>query len=188
MVTPVENGGKQSARAEVMVAEAVGRLIAFWGFRNVMGRAWAVLYLSEAPLSAEEICGKLGISRGAASMALADLEAWGVVLRLREPGRRRELFAAETDIWKMISRVLRGRELREIETALAAFSAAAEAFDVQALVGGIQERRAARFASRRTASLVKLAKLGRGTIRLLVETGSADLTSLRRWGREAEED
>ena len=54
-------------------------------------------------------------------MALAELEHWAVVRRSRKPGDRREYFEAETDIWKMISRVLRERELLQIERALEVF-------------------------------------------------------------------
>jgi DNA-binding MarR family transcriptional regulator len=92
------------------VADAVGALMEFWGFKRVMGRLWTVLYLTGEPLAAAELCERLAISSGAASMTLADLERWGVVKRSRKAGDRREYFEAETDVWKMVSRVLRERE------------------------------------------------------------------------------
>src|SRR2546429_3472027 len=76
------------------VADAVGALMEFWGFKRVMGRLWATLYLSEDPLSAAELCERLEISTGAASMTVNELERWGVVLRSRRPGDRREYFEA----------------------------------------------------------------------------------------------
>src|SRR6516164_2223067 len=96
------------------VADAVGALMEFWGFKRVMGRLWALLYLRGEPLAVTEMCEQLEISNGAASMALAELEHWAVVRRSRKAGDRREYFEAETDIWKMISRVLRERELLQI--------------------------------------------------------------------------
>ena len=72
------------------VADAVGALMEFWGFKRVMGRLWTVLYLTGEPLGAAELCERLAISSGAASMTLADLERWGVVKRSRKPGDRRE--------------------------------------------------------------------------------------------------
>src|ERR1700704_5664289 len=72
------------------VADAVGGLMEFWGFKRVMGRLWSVLYLTGEPLGAAELCERLAISSGAASMTLADLERWGGGKRSRKPGGRRE--------------------------------------------------------------------------------------------------
>src|SRR6266481_7169682 len=107
-------------------ADAVGALMEFWGFKRVMGRIWALLYLRGDELSASELCDQLSISSGAASMALAELEHWAVVRRIRRAGDRREYFEAETDVWKMISRVLRERELTQIERAVEIFDRARE--------------------------------------------------------------
>ena len=106
------------------VADAVGALMEFWGFKRVMGRVWTILYLRGEPLAAADLCEQLEISSGAASMTLAELEHWGVVRRTRRPGDRREYFEAETDIWKMISRVLRERELSQVQRALEVFDRA----------------------------------------------------------------
>src|SRR5438552_1803086 len=106
------------------VADAVGALMEFWGFKRLMGRVWTLLFLRGEPLSAAELCEQLEISSGAASMTLSEMEHWGVVVRLRKPGDRREYFEAESDIWKMISRVMRERELMQIERALEVFERA----------------------------------------------------------------
>jgi DNA-binding transcriptional regulator GbsR (MarR family) len=87
------------------VADAVGALMEFWGFKRLMGRVWTLLYLRGEPLSAAELCEQLEISSGAASMTLAEMEHWGVVVRSRKAGDRREYFEAEADIWRMISRL-----------------------------------------------------------------------------------
>src|SRR5207237_2888500 len=50
------------------VADAVGGLMEFWGFKRTMGRIWTTLYLSEDPLSAAALWDRLEISCGAASM------------------------------------------------------------------------------------------------------------------------
>src|SRR5256885_9455803 len=75
------------------VADAVGGLMEFWGFKRTMGRIWTTLYLSDDPLSAAELCARLEISSGAASMTLNELERWGVVSRPRPPGGRRRYLA-----------------------------------------------------------------------------------------------
>src|SRR6267143_1127988 len=43
-------------------ADAVGALMEFWGFKRVMGRIWALLYLRGDELSASELCDQLSIS------------------------------------------------------------------------------------------------------------------------------
>jgi DNA-binding transcriptional regulator GbsR (MarR family) len=50
------------------------------------------------------------MSSGAVSQTLSELQRWGVVRRVWKPGERREFFEAETDFWKMISRVVNERE------------------------------------------------------------------------------
>lgn len=176
---------ERRVQAERLVAEAIGQLIEFWGFRGVLGRIWAVLYLSEKPLASAELCERLSISTGAASMSLNELERWGVVRRHRPPGERKDFFEAETDIWKMVSRVYRERELVQIENALESFSKAVEIFELSAKLGDAQERRAGRFARERTANLVELTKLGQSLLRAFVDRGRVDFGPLLSWSRRS---
>jgi HTH-type transcriptional regulator, glycine betaine synthesis regulator len=160
------------------VADAVGALMEFWGFKRVMGRLWATLYLSEDPLSAAELCERLEISTGAASMTVNELERWGVVLRSRRPGDRREYFEAETDIWKMVSRVLRERELAQVERALEVFERARDR--LQRAIPPGEQARIARMVDR-IGKLVDLARVGRALLSAIVQQGRADLTPLMRF-------
>lgn len=93
-----------------VVCEAIGAIIEFWGFKRVMGRIWALCYLSPRPLSAADICEGLQISTGTASTTLHELREWGVVRRAVVPGSRTAHYEAETNVWKMISKVFRERE------------------------------------------------------------------------------
>ena len=164
------------------VADAVGALMEFWGFKRVMGRIWTTLYLNEDPLSAAEVCGRLEISAGAASMTLGELEHWGVVRRSRKPGDRREYFEAETDIWKMVSRVLRERELAQVQRALDAFDRARSGL-AQKIPPGEQSRTLRMID--RIGKLADLARVGRGLLVAIVEQGKADLAPLMRFARGA---
>lgn len=96
--------------AEAIAAEAIGDVIRFWGFREILGRVWTILYLSPNPLSAAEIRGKLQASVGNTSMALNELRKWGVVKKVWMPGERTQKFTAEVDVWRMVSNVLAARE------------------------------------------------------------------------------
>src|SRR5258708_31435088 len=103
--------GTDLEAAERRVVETIGALMEFWGFKAMLGRIWAVLYLSSDPRSAAEIGDKLSLSAGSVSTALAELLKWGVVKKAWRPGERREFYEAETSVWKMVSRVFREREL-----------------------------------------------------------------------------
>ena len=107
--------------SELVVSNVVGRLIEFWGFKRNMGRVWAVLYLSPQPLSAEDLRELLQLSSGAVSMTLSELSRWGVVRKVWIQGERRDFFAAEGQLWRMISRVFNEREKIEILSAIESF-------------------------------------------------------------------
>ena len=96
--------------AELLAADAIGDVIAHWGFRRVLGRVWAILFIAAEPLPASAIGERLQMSAGAVSMSIAELQRWGVVRRVWRPGERKEFYEAESDIWKMISKVFDERE------------------------------------------------------------------------------
>jgi HTH-type transcriptional regulator, glycine betaine synthesis regulator len=100
--------------SEVIVSDVMGRLIEFWGFKRNTGRIWTVLYLSPVSLTAQDLRHLLGLSSGSVSMMLAELARWGVVRKVSVQGDRRDHFAAEVHLWKMISRVLSEREKAQI--------------------------------------------------------------------------
>jgi DNA-binding transcriptional regulator GbsR (MarR family) len=93
-----------------MAIEAVGNVIEFWGFKRNQGRVWALLYLRGELLTAGEIERELELSKGGVSMLLRDLERWGVVLRVRQPQDTVWRYSAETDLVRMVSRVIEERE------------------------------------------------------------------------------
>src|SRR5262245_3005122 len=114
-------------QAELAVADTVGRLMEFWGFKRPMGRMWTLLYLSPEPLGAAELGEQLKMSTGAVSMTLNELLKWGAVRKTWRPGERRDFYEAETSIGKLVQRVLRERELtlvREFAEAIQAAEAA----------------------------------------------------------------
>lgn len=51
----------------------------FWGFKEVHGRIWTLIYLSEDALSSPLIMKSLGLSKSAANMALADLRQYDLI-------------------------------------------------------------------------------------------------------------
>jgi len=111
-------------RSEMIASDAIGRVMELWGFKRNMGRIWTVLYLAEQPLTAHDLRERLQLSSGAVSMTLSELSRWGTVRKVWIQGARREHFTAEGDLWKMVSRVFRERELVEVQEVVARLESA----------------------------------------------------------------
>jgi len=167
------------ARAELAASDAVGALMELWGFRRQLGRVWAVLFLSDRPLAAPELCDRLQISTGLLSMSLAELRRWGVVRSVDVPGDRKEHFEAETHVWRMVARVLREREKRAVEAALAAFERALA--EVKAALSDVDPgvKTAARFKARRLEQLAELSRAALSVLRVLVDSARADVGPIK---------
>ena len=97
-------------RWEAVAVEAVGNVIEFWGFKRNQGRVWALLYLRDVALTAAELEDELELSKGGVSMLVRDLERWGVIIRVRNPGDSAWRYRAETDLMKMARQVIEERE------------------------------------------------------------------------------
>lgn len=103
-----------------------------WGVNRSVAQIQALLFLSAAPLNAEQISERLGIARSNVSNSLKELVSWKLIRRVPIPGDRREHFEAESDVWEIAMRVAQGRKEREIDPAMRVLSdcvAAAEAED-----------------------------------------------------------
>lgn len=92
------------------LSDEIGRFIHYWGFKQVHGRIWTQLYLSEEPLDTAELMSRLGISKALMSMSLADLVENDVVVESSKGPRGTLLYKANPDIVDVILRVLKRRE------------------------------------------------------------------------------
>src|SRR5262249_23033119 len=82
-----------------------------------------LLYLSERPLTAEEIAAALGLARSNVSNSIRELMAWNLIRRVPVKGDRREHFEAETDLWEIAMRIAAVRKERQLDPAVAALKA-----------------------------------------------------------------
>jgi DNA-binding transcriptional regulator GbsR (MarR family) len=94
-----------------------------WGVNRSVSQIHALLYLSERPLTAEEIAEPLGLSRSNVSNSIKELLAWNLIRRVPIKGDRRDHFEAETDLWEIVTRIAAGRKERELDPAVAALQA-----------------------------------------------------------------
>ena len=166
------------ASARRLVAEAVGDIMAFWNFKPSMGRVWTCLYLSPRPLTSAEIVEETGLSVGSVSMTLADLRSWGVV---RDSGRSggRRAFEAETDIFKMVTRVFRERELTLVRDTIAKLEAAVRILDEHGRSSIPTTMLEGRFVVTRAKRLLDLANSGHQMLDRFTRVGRLDIGSIR---------
>jgi DNA-binding transcriptional regulator GbsR (MarR family) len=101
------------------LADAWGDMGAAWGVAPAIARVHAYLMARQAPLTEREVREALGLSHRAASLALAEAEAWGLVEKVAEPrrvGRRGPAgtaYQAIGDHWRWFGRVVAERKVRE---------------------------------------------------------------------------
>lgn len=95
---------------EALVVDSVGNIIDFWQFKRNQGRVWALLYLRGRPHNAQELQDALGLSKGAVSILVRELEQWQVVRRVRTPADPSWRYEAEIDLMKMVRKVIEERE------------------------------------------------------------------------------
>ncbi len=156
--------------AVTLVSDAIGDVIEFWGFRKILGRVWTVLFLASEPLSADELAEALHVSAGSMSSALNELMRWGVIYRVPRLGQRKERFEAETDFWKMISRVLSDRERSLVRSVRERLERAT------ALMKEGDKRPSRRRARERLAQLLSFTKIGESVIEATLLTRKADFS------------
>ena len=91
-----------------------GEMASAWGINKTMSQIHALLYAESQPLDTDSIMDKLDISRGNANMNLHRLLDWELIYKVQFKGDRRDYYSAETDVWKIVSTIIRERQQREI--------------------------------------------------------------------------
>lgn len=97
-----------------------GEMGARWGINRTMAQIHALLFISETPLHAEEICEVLGVARSNVSTSLRELQNWKVVKITHVMGDRRDHFAATKDVFEMFRTIAMERKKREVDPTLGA--------------------------------------------------------------------
>jgi DNA-binding transcriptional regulator GbsR (MarR family) len=95
-----------------------GEMGSRWGINRTVGQIYALLYVTEQPLHADDIGEKLGMSRSNVSIGMKELQAWGLVRLSRIPGDRREYFTSLGDVQEIFRVVAAERRRREIAPTL----------------------------------------------------------------------
>ena len=89
-----------------------------WGINRTVAQIHALLFVSPAPLHAEDIAETLSVARSNVSNSLRELQGWGIVKLVHVLGDKRDHFESMKDVWEMFRVVLDERKKREIDPTL----------------------------------------------------------------------
>ena len=89
-------------QAEDVFLDRINQICSKFGLNNIMAQLYAILYLSNKPLSLNDMVERLKISKGSVSVNIRALERYGAVRRVWVKGSRKDYYEAETDIAKVI--------------------------------------------------------------------------------------
>ena len=112
-----------------------------WGVNRSVAQIQALLYLSDRPMTAEEIAETLGMARSNVSNSIRELLNWKLIRRVPVMGDRRDHYEAEADLWQIMTRIAQGRKEREIDPAVAALRHVLETADGDARITPVARAR-----------------------------------------------
>jgi len=93
-------------REIIQVCEAA---VLQFGFSRSVGQIFGVIYCSPDPLAFADVAARLELSNGSVSQGLRFLREFGAIKLITVPGDRRELFAAETELRRLLVTALQTR-------------------------------------------------------------------------------
>jgi DNA-binding transcriptional regulator GbsR (MarR family) len=97
--------------------EAGGNTTHSFGLGRMIGRMFALLYLSPHPVSLEEIATRLEVSKASASIVVRQLFDFQAVRLVALPGDRRDFYEAEVDILCIVKRGVMPGLRKKLQTA-----------------------------------------------------------------------
>jgi DNA-binding transcriptional regulator GbsR (MarR family) len=100
---------------DVEIVSFFVRIARLLGAPKSLGEIYGLLYCTEAPLSLDDICQRVKMSRGSASQGLRILKSVGAVKIVYLPGNRRDHFSPETELRKLASVLLKEQIESQIE-------------------------------------------------------------------------
>ena len=159
-----------------------GDMGSFWGVNRSIAQIHALLYLSDEPLTAEDIADALAIARSNVSNSLKELLGWKLITRMPIRGDRRDHYVAETDLWLVSQRIAQGRKAREIDPALETLKACVAAAKTDEEISATATKRLQDmldFVSAVDGWYTEILTLPHSTLRSLMKLGSRITRVLR---------
>lgn len=111
--------------AQDRIIETVGNLCSKFGLNNFMAQLYIVLYMSNKPLSLDDLAQRLKASKGNVSINIRELERWGAVRKVWVRGSRKDFYEAELGIKKILAERIKAsaqKHLAEVSRMLDEFN------------------------------------------------------------------
>ncbi|MBP6864368.1 MAG: ArsR family transcriptional regulator [Candidatus Didemnitutus sp.] len=130
MASEPKSAGESAA---VDPAELERDIIAFWirvaalfGYSRSIGEIFGLIFLSEAPLCADDIAERLNMSRSGVGQGLKTLQEIGAIRPAHQPASRKEYFRMQTDLGVLAKQILNARVFPTLEELAAQKAALAQ--------------------------------------------------------------
>lgn len=166
-----------------------GEMGSRWGVNRTVAQIHALLFLSERPLTADEICESLNLARSNVSTSLKELSSWGLVKLVHVLGDRRDHFETPKDVWEIFRTITQERRKREIDPTLTMLRAAV----LESPLGPVDLRSQQRmrevleFLETGSAWLDEMHRLPPATVLKMLKMGAKIQTLLKSGGKPANE-
>jgi len=111
---------------------SIGKLCASFGLNGLVAQLYAILYLHDEPLSLDDMCGKLKVSKGSVSLNIRELERWGAVKNIWVKGSRKDYYIADPDVKKVVVNKIRNgiqKRLTEVSSMVYEFDSIMKSAD-----------------------------------------------------------
>ena len=112
--------------------EGIGKLAESFGLNKFIAQLYAVLYLSDRPLSLDELVDRLKASKGNISLNIRELENWGAVKNIWVKGSRKDYYEAEPDIRQVFANKLKssmGKRISQVSEMIEEFKEIVDSAD-----------------------------------------------------------
>lgn len=90
-----------------------------WGVNRTVAQIQALLFLSDEPLNAEEICQILNVARSNVSNSIKELQSMKLIKVVQKMGDRRDYFTSQKDVWELVRTIIKERKESEFDPTIA---------------------------------------------------------------------
>lgn len=105
------------------LARQIGLFMEYWGFKQIHGRVWTLMFLSPNPIDANFLQKHLEISKALTSMTLKDLLHYNVIVEIEKGQPGTQKYRINENITEVILDVIRRRELKLLNETMAGYKA-----------------------------------------------------------------
>ncbi len=100
-----------------------GEMGSRWGINRTVGQIYALLYLSDKPLNADELVETLRFSRSNVASGLKELVSMNLVMLKHMPADRKDYYHTHDDVWDIVRNLVEVRRRREVDPTLSMLEA-----------------------------------------------------------------